>query len=151
MMNLLKHRIIYKKELPANFHSWNEFYDELIRLGLIQPGVDIIRIRVFTNSNPASDSTDKDRSLVQQLTYERKHVEQMCLTELRQTRTESCRTSLTIKELTELKQLISNQASRLKHWDLLVKLNEQLIVQQEREQDRMAYRTEPDSGNSTDQ
>lgn len=150
MMNLLKHRIIYKKDLPANFHSWNEFYDELIRLGLIQPGVDVIRIRVFTTSTANPDSINKDQSLVQHLTYERKHIEQMCLAELRQSRAESSRTSLTIKELTELKQLISNQASRLKHWDLLVKLNEQLIAQQEREKDQMSYRTEPDSGNSTE-
>ncbi|QIP15057.1 hypothetical protein G8759_21750 [Spirosoma aureum] len=140
-MHLLKQQTMYDTKLPVNFQSWNEFYDELVRLGQIQPTIDIIRIRVFTTSSVAYTSQNEDRSFTQYLTYERKYIDQMCLTELRRARGDSSHMSFTVDELTELIRLVSNQASRLKHWDLLVKLNEELLAQQVREKDRHSYRT----------
>jgi hypothetical protein len=140
-MNVLKQRTMYKTDLPVNFQSWNEFYDELVRLGQIQPTIDIIRIRVFTTSTVSYTSKNEDRSFTQYLAYERKYIDQMCLAELRRARADSSHMSFTVDELTELIRLVSNQASRLKHWDLLIKLNEELLAQQVREKDRHYYRT----------
>ncbi|QHV96593.1 hypothetical protein [Spirosoma endbachense] len=140
-MNLLKQRNMYKTDLPVNFQSWNEFYDELVRLGQIQPTIDIIQIRVFNTSSASLASFNNDRSFTQYLTYERTYIDQMCLAELRRARADSSHRTFTIDELTELIRLVSNQASRLKHWDLLVKLNEELLAQQVRKKNQHSYRT----------
>jgi hypothetical protein len=140
-MNVLKQRTMYKTDLPVNFQSWNEFYDELVRLGQIQPTIDIIRIRVFNTPTVSHTSLNRDHSITQYLTYERTYIDQMCLAELRWARADSSHMSFTVDELTELIRLVSNQASRLNHWDLLVKLNKELLAQQVREKDRINYRT----------
>lgn len=108
----------YHLELPAQFTSWNGFYDELIRLGLLQPATSIIRIKVFR----APDSVQDGESVSVYLLYERQHIERMCLAEFRQERLTQSSYLLTVEELERLIQIVSNQASQLNDWDLLIKL-----------------------------
>ncbi|WP_420148109.1 hypothetical protein [Spirosoma sp.] len=122
----------YHLKLPAQFASWNGFYDELIRLGLIQPATTIIRIKVFR----AAHSVKEGNSLSTNLLYERQYIERMCLEEYRQERTTQPSHLLTIQEIEHLIDIVSNQASRLTDWDLLIKLKELLAYQQQQEKIR---------------
>ncbi|GAB4032885.1 hypothetical protein [Spirosoma gilvum] len=120
--------LTYHRELPAQFTSWNQFYDELIRLGLLQPDTSIIRIKVFR----AADTLKDGDSLSVNLLYERQHIERMCLDELRQQRTTQVSQLLTSQQVMHLINLVSNQASHLADWVLLLKLRELLAQQQEK-------------------
>ncbi|GAB4034565.1 hypothetical protein [Spirosoma gilvum] len=108
-------KLNYHLELPAQFASWNQFYDELIRLGLIQPATSVVRIKVFR----ATDRVQDGESVSVYLYYERQYIERMCLEEFRQERSSHL---LTVEELERLIQIVSNQASQLNDWDLLIKL-----------------------------
>ncbi|MBD2705174.1 hypothetical protein IC229_31420 [Spirosoma sp. BT702] len=119
----------YHLELPAQFTSWNQFYDELTRLAFIQPATTTIRIKVFQSAHTLKDG----ESLSLYLTYERQHIERMCLEELRKERSNQPSYLLTVQEVEQLIGIVSNQASRIGDWDLLVKLNELLRYKQQRD------------------
>lgn len=116
--NASSQKLDYHLELPSQFTSWIQFYDELTRLGLVQPTTTIIRIKVFR----AADTIREGDSLSSYLTYERQHIERMCLDEFRRERSSQSSYWLTVAELEQLIQIVSNQASRLTDWDLLLKL-----------------------------
>lgn len=124
--------LTYHRELPAQFTRWNQFYDELIRLGLLQPVTSVIRIKVFR----ATDVIKEDESLSVNLVYERQYIERMCLEEWRQGRPSQASDLLTSQELAQLIDLVTNQASSLADWDLLLKLKELLAHQQQQETNR---------------
>ncbi|WP_020597498.1 hypothetical protein [Spirosoma panaciterrae] len=124
--------LAYYRELPAQFTSWNQFYDELIRLGLLEPDTPTIRIKVFR----AADTLKDGDSLSVNLLYERQYIERMCLDELRQQRTTQASHLLTSQQVTHLIDLVSNQASKLADWDLLLKLKELLAYEQHQENNR---------------
>ncbi|MCK8494791.1 hypothetical protein M0L20_23180 [Spirosoma sp. RP8] len=119
----------YQVKLPAQFTSWNGFYDELFRLGLIQPTTTIVRINLFR----ATDTIKENESPSVSLTFERQHIERMCLEEYRQQRTIQASYLPTVQELEQLIQIVSNQATRLNDWDLLLKLNALLHYKQQQE------------------
>lgn len=128
--------LVYYRELPAQFTSWNQFYDELIRLGLLEPDTPFIRIKVFR----AADTLKDGDSLSVNLIFERQHIERMCLDELRQQRTTQASHLLTSQQVTHMIDLVSNQASKLADWDLLLKLKELLAHQQHQEKNRSNIR-----------
>ncbi|GAB3939795.1 hypothetical protein GCM10028805_00740 [Spirosoma harenae] len=125
----------YHLELPAQFTSWNGFYDELIRLDRIQPANPIVHIKLFR----AADSIKEGDSISINLTFERQHIERMCLEEFRQQRAMQARYMLTSHQLEHLIGIVSNQASHLMDWDLLVKLKELLVYQQQQEKHQSSF------------
>ncbi|GAB3946147.1 hypothetical protein GCM10028805_16170 [Spirosoma harenae] len=129
----------YQLELPAQFTSWNGFYDELIRLELVRPDTPSVQIKLFKEIN----NVKADDSLSNNLIFERQHIERMCLEEFRQQRAEQSRYMLASHQIEQLIEIVSNQAYRLTDWDLLVKLKELLTYQQQQEKILSTIHVEP--------